>query len=101
MTGLPPQASVATTLASLGAGTALGQLTVTSAGMLLITGAVSSSTVIVWTRLLLLPHASVAVYVRFRTNLLTHVPGIVWSLCEIIGTPPQVSVAITAASLGA
>ena len=56
-----PQVSVDTTALSLGAGTALAHWTVTSAGMLVIAGAVLSLTVIVWVRLLLLPQASVAV----------------------------------------
>src|SRR3989454_5100045 len=101
MTGVPLQLSVAMTAPSLGAGTALAHWTVTSAGMLVMTGAVLSLTVMVWVRLLLLPQASVAVYVRLTTNLLTQAPGMVWSLCVMAGVPPQLSVAMTAPSLGA
>ena len=50
--------------ASLGAGTRLAQLTVTSAGMRAITGALLSLTVIVCVALLWLPHTSVARYTR-------------------------------------
>ncbi len=57
----PPQLSVATTAALLAAGTAEAQLTVTFAGMLVITGAVWSLTVIVCICEDVLPHASVAV----------------------------------------
>jgi hypothetical protein len=49
------------TALSLGAGMAVAQGTVTSAGMLLMAGPVLSLTMIVWTWLLLLPQASVAV----------------------------------------
>ena len=58
---VPPQLSVATTAPVLAAGTAEAQLTVVFAGMLVITGAVLSSTVIVCVCDELLPHASVAV----------------------------------------
>src|ERR1043165_2123419 len=61
ITGVPPQLSVAITAAVLAAGTALAHWTVTSAGMLVITGGLVSLTVMVWTWLLLLPQASVAV----------------------------------------
>src|SRR5258708_37618524 len=44
MTTVPPQPSVATTAPSFGAGTALAHLTVTLAGMLVMTGAVVSVT---------------------------------------------------------
>ena len=57
----PLQLSVAVTAALLAAGTADEQLTVVLAGMLVITGAVSSSTVIVCVWLLRLPHPSVAI----------------------------------------
>src|SRR3974390_1038731 len=63
-------------------------------------GAVLSLTVMVCTALLLLPQASVAGWVRLSTNLLAQVPGVVRSLWETTGVPPQLSVATTAASLG-
>ena len=55
------QLSVATTAPWLAAGRALAHWTVTSAGMLVMTGAVLSLTVMVWVWLLLLPQTSVAV----------------------------------------
>ena len=61
MTGLPPQLSVAMTAPMLVAGTSPTQLTVTLAGMELMTGAVWSLTVMVWLWLLALPQASMAV----------------------------------------
>src|SRR5437016_8721326 len=57
----PGQLSVATTALSLAADTSAAQLTVVLAGMLVITGAISSSTVMVCTWLEALPHTSVAV----------------------------------------
>jgi hypothetical protein len=45
MVTVPPQASVATTAPVFAAGTAEAQLTVTSAGMLVITGAVLSAVI--------------------------------------------------------
>src|SRR5512137_2462995 len=101
MTVVPSQLSVATTAASLGAGTALAHWTVTSAGMPVMTGAVLSLTVMVWIWLLLLPQTSVAVKVRLMTNLLAQLPGMVWSLWVITTAPLQLSAATTPASLGA
>src|SRR6476620_1086145 len=98
MTGVPPQLSFATTAASLTAGTALAQLTVTSAGMLVIPGAVMSFTVIVWVLVLKVPQACVAASVRAMTNRVMQLPGVVTSLCVMTGVPPQLSVATTAAS---
>ena len=60
MTGLPPQLSVAMTAPMLVAGTSPTQLTVTLAGMELMTGAVWSLTVMVCTNSLKLPTMSVA-----------------------------------------
>jgi len=48
MTGIVEQLSVAMTAASLGAARRLAHLTVRSGGMLVMTGAVSSLTVMVW-----------------------------------------------------
>src|SRR5436309_1996590 len=96
MTGAPPQLSVATTAVSSAAGTTPAHWTVTSAGMLVMTGALVSLTVMVWMRLLLLPQASVAVYVRLMTKLFTQLPVMVWSMWAMTGDPPQLSVATTA-----
>ena len=63
MVTVPLQLSVAVTAASLAAGTADEQLTVTLAGMLLMIGAVLSYTVIVCVIEDALPHTSVAIYV--------------------------------------
>jgi hypothetical protein len=59
-TELPPQLSVAVTVLSLAAGTALAQEYVASAGNPLIVGAFVAFTVIVWLLLAEFPHASVA-----------------------------------------
>ena len=56
----PSQSSVAVTVESSAAGTAVAHCTVTSAGLLVMIGAVVSLTVIVWVRLAALPQASVA-----------------------------------------
>ena len=61
MVNVPPQLSVATTAPLFAAGTAAKLLTVTFAGMLVITGAVWSLTVMVCVALDALPHASVAI----------------------------------------
>ena len=63
MVTVPLQLSVATTAASLAAGTADEQLTVTLAGMLVMIGAVISFTVMVCVCDDELPHTSVAIYV--------------------------------------
>src|SRR3989442_4553420 len=59
ITGVPPQVSLAVTLAVSGAGTALAQATVTAAGQL-IAGCRLSLTVIVFVQGWLMPQASVA-----------------------------------------
>src|SRR5678815_4758632 len=64
MVTVPVQLSVATTAPSFGSGTSLTQETVVLAGMLVITGAVWSSTVIVWVMSLFLTHTAVAVFLR-------------------------------------
>ncbi len=61
MVSVPPQLSVATTAASSNAGTAEAQLTVVLPGMLVITGAVISFTVMVCVCDDELPQTSVAV----------------------------------------
>jgi len=63
----PPQLSLVVTLLVFGAGTWLAQLTVRLLGHVILGGLVSL-TVIVWTQVALLPHWSVARYVRLMTN---------------------------------
>src|SRR6266481_3573570 len=70
ITGVPPQLSLAVTLAVSGAGTALAQATVTAAGQL-IAGGRLSLTVIVCVQVALLPQASVSREVRARVDWLT------------------------------
>src|SRR5437899_5458541 len=90
-TGVPPQLSLAVTLAVSGAGTALAQATVTAAGQLIAGGTVSL-TVIVWVQVWLLPEASVARKVRVRVNWLTQLLALMLSPTKLIaGAPPQVS----------
>src|ERR1041384_5694153 len=96
---VPAQLSVATTAPSLAGGTSAAQSTVVLAGMLVIVGAVRSSTVIVWVALLALPHASVAVEVRAMVKRLAQLPGVVTSACVPVSGPAQLSVATTAPSL--
>src|SRR3989442_8008357 len=69
-TGVPPQLSLAVTLAGSGSGTALAQATATAAGQPIVGGRVSL-TVIVWVQVALLPQASLAREVRVRVNWLT------------------------------
>src|ERR1044072_9156200 len=97
----PIQLSVATTALSLAAGASDAQLTVTSAGMLLITGAILSFTVMVCVLDELLPHASVAVYVRAMLKRLSQLPAVLTSLWVIVTGPAQLSVATTALSSAA
>jgi len=70
----------------------------------MITGAVVSTTLIVWTQELLLPAQSVAVQVRVMTRVLGQLPATLLSLCVIIGAGSQLSVAValpvTIGSLG-
>src|SRR5439155_1403714 len=67
--------------------------TVASGGQL-ITGAVVSTTLIVWLQELLLPAQSVAVQVRVMTLVLGQLPATVLSLCVITGAGSQLSVAV-------
>src|SRR5687768_2175261 len=103
ITGAGSQLSVAVALpVTLGS---LGVLhwTVASAGQL-ITGAVVSTTLMVWTQELLLPAQSVAVQVRVITEVLGQAPGAVLSVKVITGAGSQLSVAValpvTLGSLG-
>src|SRR2546427_11688719 len=63
----PPQFSLVVTLLVSGAGTWLAQLTVRLVGQVMLGGLVSV-TVMVWIQVALLPHWSVARYVRLMTN---------------------------------
>src|SRR5258707_9298164 len=72
-----------------------------SPGMLVITGTVSSSTVIVWVWLLWLPQASVAVDRKATRKNSMHPPAADTSFCVMTGVPPQLSVATTAPSSAA
>ena len=92
---VPVQLSSAITAAVLATGTAEAQLTVTSAGINVITGAVWSSTVINWVELLELPHTSVAVQIRVTVNLFAQLPEVVTSLTVTVTKPAQLSVAVT------
>src|SRR4051794_32233877 len=63
----PPQLSLVITPLIFGAGTWLAQLAVRFVGQVMLGGFVSL-TVMVWTQVALLPHKSVARYVRLNTN---------------------------------
>jgi len=63
----PPQLSLVVTLLVFGAGTWLAQLTVRLVGQVMLGGLVSL-TVMVCVQVALLPHWSVARYVRLKTN---------------------------------
>ena len=95
MVTVPLQLSVAVTAASLAAGTADEQLTVTLAGMLLMIGAVISFTVMVCDVVLLLPQASVAVHVLVIIKRLAQLPGAVTSFTVTVTAPEQLSAALT------
>ena len=64
-----------------------------------ITGAMVSRTVIVWVHVLMLPAASVALYVRVM--IFGHVPEATSLTCATTGAGAQLSVALTKAGLGA
>src|SRR5688572_11605558 len=99
--GVPLQLSEAVTLAVLTAGTWLAHSTVTLAGHVIV-GAVLSNTVIVWAHVAEFPHTSVAVYTLVIVNLLIHVIFVMTSLLTVItAIPPQLSVEVTEAILGA
>ena len=91
--GVPLQLSVADAAAVLTAGIADAQVTVVAAGQVMV-GATLSSTVMFWLQVAVLPHASVAIYVRVTVNLLTQVLFVVTSDTKLIaGVPLQLSVA--------
>jgi hypothetical protein len=67
--------------------------TVVSAGQVML-GASSSTTVMIWSQVLLLPHSSVAVQVRVMTLSCGQLPAAVLSLSVIAGAVSQLSVAV-------
>ena len=92
---VPVQLSVAMTEASSKDGTADEQLTVVLEGTEVLTGAVWSSTVIVWVEVLELPHTSVAVQVRVTVKRFAQLPAVITSATPTVTTPAQLSVADT------
>src|SRR5512133_1163734 len=95
-----PQLSVAVTAVMSGAGTALMQATVTSAGHT-ITGAMLSLTVMICTHVAVFPHRSSTWYVRVYT--FGQFPAVEVSLNKIklVGSIPQLSVAVPPAAVNA
>src|SRR6266511_1127833 len=94
---VPPQASVAVGVAKEGVA---GHWMVEGPGSAEMTGAVLSSTVMVWLAVLGLPHGSVAVQVRVTEYFCGQAPGIVTSAKVRVGVPPQASVAVGVAKDG-
>src|SRR6185436_12608746 len=92
-----PQASVAVATAKTGVA---GQLMVLGAGRAAITGAVVSTTLMVWLAVLLLPHASVAVQVRVTLYEPAHAPLVFTSAKVRVKALPQASVAVATANTG-
>src|SRR5882724_11337963 len=83
----PPQVSLVVTLLVFGAGTWLAQLTVRLLGQVMLGGLVSL-TVIVCVQEALLPHWSVARYVRLTTNCPGQLLELMESPCQVTVTPP-------------
>src|SRR6266542_4116940 len=94
---VPPQASVAVGVAKEGVA---GHSMVEGPGSAEMTGAVLSSTVMVWLAVLGLPHGSVAVQVRVTEYSCGQEPGVVTSAKVRVGVPPQASVAVGVAKEG-
>src|SRR5439155_7908410 len=91
----PPQLSLVVTLLVFGTGTRLAQLTVRPLGQEILGGLVSL-TVMVWTQVALLPHWSVARYVRLMTNCPGQLLELIESSCKLTTTaPPQLSLVVT------
>ena len=88
---VPPQASVAVGVVKEGVA---GHSMVVGAGSAEITGAVLSSTVMVWLAVLVLPQGSFAVQVRFTEYACGQEPGVVTSAKVRVTVPPQASVAV-------
>src|SRR5438874_13481375 len=96
------QLSVASTAASLAAGTWAAHWTVLSGAHWVITGAVVSLTVIVCVQVALLPLPTRRSSDLVTVNLPGQLPGVSTSgPCATVTVPPQLSVASTAASLAA
>src|ERR1051325_2920559 len=95
--GLGSHASVADAVAKLGVA---GHSIVLGSGSAAITGAVRSTTLMVWLAGLVLPHASFAVQVRVTESWPTHEPGLVTSLASSVGLGSHASVADAVAKLG-
>src|SRR5439155_19446309 len=100
ITGVPPQLSLAVTLAVSGAGTALAQATVTAAGQLIAGGRLSLTVFVcvqVWLLPPLFPYTSL-----FRSvNWLTQLLALMLSPTKVTtGVPPQLSLAVTLAVSG-
>ena len=95
---VPPQASVAVGVAKEGVA---GQAMVVGPGSAEMTGAVLSSTMMVWLAVLELPHGSVAVQVRVTERFCGHDPGVVTSAKVRVAVPPHASVAVGVAKEGA
>src|SRR5438046_9208164 len=85
----PPQLSLVVTLLVSGAGTWLAQLTVRLLVHVMLGGLVSW-TVMVWAQVALLPHKSVALYLRVMTPILAQLLELIESPCQLTVTaPPQ------------
>src|SRR6266404_5204069 len=95
----PPQLSLVVTLLVPGAGTRLAQLTVRLVGQVRLGGLVSW-TVMVWVQVALLPHKSVARYVRLMTKRLAQLLELIESPCHVTA-PPQLSLVVTLLVSGA
>src|SRR5438876_11023394 len=99
---MPPELSVASTAASLAAGTCAAHWTVPSGAHWVITGGVVSLTVIVWVQVELLRSEERRVGKGGTVNLPGQLPGEIASApCVTVTVPPQLSVATTAASSAA
>ena len=94
---VPPQASVAVGVAKEGVA---GHSMVLGSGNWVMTGAVLSSTVMVWLAVLVLPQGSFAVQVRFTEYFCGQEPGVVSSAKVKVTVPPQASVAVGVAKEG-
>src|SRR6266568_2628706 len=91
----PPQLSLVVTLLVFGAGTWLAQPTVRLVGQVML-GGLMSLTVMVWIQVTLLPHWSVARYVRLMTNWPGQLLELIESPCQLTATaPPQLSLVVT------
>ena len=95
--GLGSHASVAVAVAKLGVA---GHWIVLGPGKLAITGAVVSSTLIVWLAVALFPHASVAVQVRVTLYSCGQAPGAVTSANVTTGLGSHRSFTVGAGKLG-